>query len=95
MFTIGFIVFIVHLTRTFWCYMCSCSQLSSFQLGLCFLEQVMESLSSSVSTVPSFYDYFAHNMWNPLLKLLFHGQVSSIFESFVVEIDRTLLSFCS
>ena len=63
--------------------------LSAFFLpiGSLFPRKVMESLSSSVSTVPSFYDYFAHNMWNPLLKLLFHGQVSSIFESFVVEID--------
>ena len=47
----------------------------------------MESLSSSVSTVPSIDDYFAHKKWNPLLELLFHEQVSGIFESFVVEID--------
>ena len=47
----------------------------------------MDSLSSSVSTVPSFADYFSHNMWNPLLELLFHEQVGGIFESFVVEID--------
>ena len=47
----------------------------------------MESLSSSVSIVPSFDDYFAHNMWNPLLELLFHEQVSGIFETFVDEID--------
>ena len=26
-------------------------------------------------------------MWNPLLELLFHEQVSGIFESFVVDID--------
>ena len=86
-FTLGIIVFIVHLTRTFWCYLCSCSQPSSFQLGFCFLEQVLERVSSSVSAVPSFDDYFAHNMWNSLLELLFHEQVSGIFESFVVEID--------
>ena len=47
----------------------------------------MDSLSSSASTVPSFDDYFAHNMWNPLLELLFLGQVSGIFAPFVVEID--------
>ena len=47
----------------------------------------MDSLSSSASTVPSFDDYFAHNMWNPLLELLFLEQVSGIFASFVVEID--------
>ena len=48
---------------------------------------MMESLSSSVSAVPSFDDCFAHNMWNPLLELLFHEQVSGIFEYFVVEIN--------
>ena len=47
----------------------------------------MDSFSSSVSTVPSFDDYFAHNTWNPLLELLFHEQVSGIFASFVAEID--------
>ena len=45
----------------------------------------MESFSSSVSTVPSFD--FTHNMWNPLLELLFLEQVSGIFEPFVDEID--------
>ena len=70
-FTIGFIVFIVHLTPTFWCYLYFCSQPSSVQLGPCFLERVMESLSSSVSTVPSVDDCVAHNMWNPLLELAF------------------------
>ena len=43
----------------------------------------MDSLSSSASTVPSFDDYFAHNM----LELHFLEQVSGIFASFVVEID--------
>ena len=47
----------------------------------------MDSLPSSASAVPSFDDYFAHNMWNPLLELLFLDQVSCIFASFVVEID--------
>ena len=47
----------------------------------------MNSLSSSASTVPSFDDYFAHNMWNPLLELLFLEQVSGIFASFDVAID--------
>ena len=57
----------------------------------------MDSLSSSASTVPSFNDYFAHNMWNPLLKLLFLEQVGVIFASFVVEIDlaKIALSFHS
>ena len=30
---------------------------------------------------------FAHNMWNPLMKLLFHDQISGAFEPFVDEID--------
>ena len=47
----------------------------------------MESFSSSVSTVPSFEDGFSHNMWNPLLELLFYVQVSGIFEPFVDDID--------
>ena len=83
--SIGFIVFVVHLTRISWrsVYLA----LSLFLLGYFFLEQVMESLSSSASTVPSFDDFFAHNMWNPLLELLFLEQVSGIFASFVVEID--------
>ena len=87
MFTIGFIVFIVHLKRTFWCHLCSCTQPSSFQLDLCSLEQVMESFSSYVSTVPSFDDVFSHNMWNPLLDLLFLEEVNGSFASYLVEID--------
>ena len=51
------------------------------------LEQVMESFSSSVSPVPSFEDVFSHNMWNPLLELIVHEQVSSVFGSCVDEID--------
>ena len=47
----------------------------------------MESLSSSVSAVPSFDDNFAHNMWNPLLGLIFHEQIRGTFEPFVDEID--------
>ena len=61
--------------------------LSLFLLGYCFLEQVMDSLSSSASTVPSFDDYFEHKMWNPVLEMLFLEQVNGIFASFVVEID--------
>ena len=47
----------------------------------------MEILPSSASSVPSFDDYFTHNMWNPLLELLFLEQVSGHFASFVVELD--------
>ena len=59
------------------------------------LEQVMERFSSSVSTVPSFEDVFSHNMWNLLLKLLFHEQVSGIFEPSVDEIDLAKIALSS
>ena len=38
----------------------------------------MESPTSFVSTASSSGESFAHNMWNPLLELLFHEQISSI-----------------
>ena len=47
----------------------------------------MDSLSSSASTVPSIDDYFEHNVWNPVLEMLFLEQVSGIFASYLVEID--------
>ena len=86
MFTIEFVVFVVHLTCISGRFVYSCSQHFSF-LGYCFTEQVMDSLSSSASTVPGFDDYSQHNMWNPLLELLFLEQISGSLASFVVEID--------
>ena len=47
----------------------------------------MESPSSSVSTVSSLGDYFAHDMWNPLLELLFLEQTSSVFVLYVEEVE--------
>ena len=47
----------------------------------------MDRLSSSASTAPSLDDYFEHNMWNPLLDLLFLEQVCGIFASHLMEID--------
>ena len=67
MFTIGFIVFFLSFPFVFLHVLCILA-LSLFLLSYCFLQQVMHSLSSSASTVPSFDDYFAHNMWNPLLE---------------------------
>ena len=52
----------------------------------------MDSFSSSVSTVPSFEDVFSHNMWNCLLELSFHEQVSGIFVPFVNEIDSAKIA---
>ena len=85
-FTIGFTVFFCSSHVHFWTLCVFLLSAFSF-LGYWFVEQVMDSLSSSASTVPGFDDYFAHNMWNPLLELLFLEQVSGIFASFVVEID--------
>ena len=48
---------------------------------------MMDRYSSSASTVPSIDDYFEHNMWNPLLELLFLEQVNGTFVSYLVEID--------
>ena len=47
----------------------------------------MDRLSSSASTVPSLDDDFEHNIWNPLLNLLFLEQVSCSFASKLVDID--------
>ena len=47
----------------------------------------MDSLSSPASKAPSIDDFFEHNMWNPLLEILFLEQVSGIFASCLVEID--------
>ena len=47
----------------------------------------MESPTSFVSTASSSGESFAHNMWNPLLELLFHGHISSILLLSVDEFD--------
>ena len=47
----------------------------------------MDPLSSSASTATSIADYFEHNMWNPLLELLFLEQANGCVASFLVEID--------
>ena len=47
----------------------------------------MDRHSSSACTVPSLDDYFEHNIWNPLLNLLFLEQVSCIVASKLVDID--------
>ena len=100
---VGSIVFLVHLTRSFmssvillsaffvcisrglWSFVSFA--LSLFHLGSCFLKQVLDRLSSSVSTVPSIDDYFEHNVWNLALYMLFIEVVSGMFASYLVEID--------
>ena len=54
--------------------------------------QVMDRLSSSASTVPSLDDYFEHNLWNPLLELIFLEQANGIFASYLVEIDLAMIA---
>ena len=53
----------------------------------------MDRLSSSVSTVSSIDDYFEHNMWNPLLELLFLEHVNGIVDSFLEDIDLAKIAF--
>ena len=55
-------------------------------------QQVMDRLSSSASTVPSIDDYSEHNMWNPLLELLFLEHVNGIIASYLVEIDMAMIA---
>ena len=47
----------------------------------------MESPTSSVSTASSFGEYFAHNMWNPLLELLFLEETNGVIVLHVEEIE--------
>ena len=47
----------------------------------------MESPAPSVSIASSFGEILAHNMWNPLLELLFHEQTSGVFDQNVEEIE--------
>ena len=58
-----------------------------FHSALLYLTCAMESPTSCDSTTSSSNESFAHNMWNPLMELLFHVQISSAFEPFVDEID--------
>ena len=47
----------------------------------------MVPISSSASTASSIDDTSEHNMWNPLLKLLFLKHVNGIVDSFLVDLD--------
>ena len=60
----------------------TCSQHFVFlSSGSLLSQQVIFPISSFASTVPSLDDNFEHNMWNPLLDLLFLEQVSFLFAS--------------
>ena len=47
----------------------------------------MEGSGSSVSTASNSVDIVEHNMWKPMIELLFHVQIGGIFELLVEEID--------
>ena len=49
--------------------------------------RAMNPLFSSALTATSIADYFEHNMWNPLLELLFLEQANGCVAPFLVEID--------
>ena len=78
-FLIGSTVFFCAFHVTLWS--CVSFGLSLFPRYSCFSKQVMDRLSSSVSTVPSIDDYFEHNMWDPLWELLLFEQANDIFAS--------------
>ena len=66
--------------------------LIGFTVSLCISRELLscvsfDRLSSSASTVSSIDDYFEHNVWSPLLELLFFEQAKGIVDSYLVEID--------
>ena len=72
----------------------TCSQSFVFAFsGSLLSHQVMDRLSSSASTATSIDDYSEHNMWNPLLELLFLKHVNGIVDSYVVDFDLARIAF--
>ena len=49
--------------------------------------EAMESPTSCVSSGSSSGGSVAHNMWDPLMELVFHVQISRAFEPFDDEVD--------
>ena len=94
-FIIGSIVFLAHLTRIFMSsvillspfilrtstlFFRTCNGKPFFVCLNCVeLNHVMDSLSSSASTVPSVDAYFGHNVWNPVLEMLFFSSKLVVF----------------
>ena len=68
------------------------SQVSAFP-ELFLYQQVMDRLSFHMSTVASIDDFSGHNMWNPLLELLFLEHVTGIVDSFLKDIDLAKIAF--
>ena len=53
----------------------------------------MDRLSSSASTASIIDDYSEHNMWNPLLELLFLEHVNGVVDSYLVDLDLAKIAF--
>ena len=70
-----------------------CGSLVSAFSELLLCQQVMDRLSSSASTESSIDDLFRHNMWNPLLELLFFEHVNGIVDSYLVDLDLAKIAF--
>ena len=89
MFLIGFFVSVTH------AFVSLVVLLSAFFFPahpLCSLGQAMESPTSSISTASRFGEYFAQNMWNPLLELLFLEQTGGVIVLYVEEIDLSKIA---
>ena len=72
----------------------TCSQPFVFAFsGSLLSQQVMDRLSSSASTASSIDDYSEHNLWNPLLELLFLKHVNGIVDSYLVDLDLAMIAF--
>ena len=72
----------------------TCSQLFCFAFSEVLLsQQALDCLSSSASTASNIDDYSEHNMWNPLLELLFLEHVNGIVDSYLVDLDLAKIAF--
>ena len=69
------------------CVSLALSLLFLLSLDHCFSQHVMVPISSSASTISSIDDSSEHNMWNPLLELLFLERVNGIVDSYLVDLD--------
>ena len=64
------------------------------RMGSCFLKQLMDSLSSSASTVPSIDDYFPKIeivLCSPIGSIVFPVHLTRIFVSFVILLSAFFL----
>ena len=76
---------------TLWFLLCGSQVSVLFGLVLC--QQVLDRLSSSASTASSIDDYSGHNVWNPLLEVLFLEHVNGIVDFFLVDLNLAEIAF--